>query len=67
MIVTRITIVLGIVLYVFLWILALHGATMLMPLLAVPLILVVLIGAGNLLENFMGIRRRGRGPDRDGE
>jgi hypothetical protein len=54
-IVTRITIVLGMVLYAFLWIIALHGASTLEPILAVPLILVVLIAGGSWLTRYLGL------------
>ncbi len=46
------------VIYLVLWILALNGATSLIPLLMVPLILAILVGVGNLLQGFIGIPGR---------
>lgn len=55
---TRGTLIFGFLLYIFLWILFLNGASTLLPLIAVPPILVVLVGGGNFLDNVLGIRRR---------
>ncbi len=64
----RATIVLAIAIYVFLWIVALNGASGMIPLLAVPLILAAMIALGVALQRFMGIpphkqRFRDRGDD----
>lgn len=44
--------------YIFLWVLALNGASSLIPLLAVPLVLAVLVAFGVWLNRFMGITPR---------
>jgi hypothetical protein len=44
--------------YIFLWVLALNGASSLTPLLAVPLVLAVLVAFGVWLNRFMGITPR---------
>jgi hypothetical protein len=54
-IVTKITIAVALLVYVGLWILAINGARGLLPILIVPLVLVVLIGAGSALTRYMGI------------
>jgi hypothetical protein len=53
-IVTRIAIVVGVVIYAGLWALAFRGATFLYPLLAIPLVLVALIGLGSWLTRYIG-------------
>jgi small-conductance mechanosensitive channel len=56
--VTKITfIVLGLF-YIFLWVLALNGASSLIDPLAVPPILAVLVAGGVALNRFMGIKPR---------
>jgi hypothetical protein len=44
--------------YIFLWVLALNGVSSLIPLLAVPAILAVLVAFGVWLNRFMGITPR---------
>jgi len=44
--------------YVFLWVLALRGVSSLIPLLAVPLVLALLVAFGVWLNRFMGITPR---------
>ncbi len=44
--------------YIFLWVLALNGASNMVPLLAVPLVLAVLVAFGVWLNRFMGISPR---------
>jgi len=56
--VTRATgVVLGLV-YIFLWVIALNGASSFIPLLAVPLILGILVAFGVWLNGFLGITPR---------
>ncbi len=47
------------VLYLLLWAIALHGAPSLIPLLAIPLILAILVALLVWLQRFMGITPRG--------
>jgi hypothetical protein len=56
--VTRAVMVLGLALYVFLWVLAANGASDLVAPLLVPLVLVVLIAAGVGLDRSLGITPR---------
>ncbi len=58
MTVTRIVIALGVAIYVGLWVLALNGASSLVPLLVVPLVLIVLVAGGNWLSSYMGLPGR---------
>lgn len=58
MTVTRITLVLAGIIYVFLWVLAFNGVSSLVAPLAIPLILAVLVAAGVALNRFMGIAPR---------
>ncbi|MHB1208228.1 MAG: hypothetical protein ACYC1I_00800 [Acidimicrobiales bacterium] len=58
MIVTKITLALALVVYVFLWVLALNGVSSLVAPLAIPLILAVLVAGGVALNRFMGIAPR---------
>jgi hypothetical protein len=44
--------------YIFLWVLALNGVSSLIPLLAVPAVLAVLVAFGVWLNRFMGITPR---------
>jgi fatty acid desaturase len=65
---TRATIALAIAIYVFLWVVALNGASGMIPLLVVPLILAAMIALGVALQRFMGLpphkqRFRDRGDD----
>jgi hypothetical protein len=56
--VTRATAVVVFLFYVFLWVLALNGVSSLVPVLAIPLILAVLVAFGVWLNRFMGITPR---------
>ncbi len=56
--VTKATIVVGVLLYVFLLILAFNGATILLEPLLIPLILVVMVAGGNWLSHCMGMPGR---------
>lgn len=56
--VTKITIGVGVLIYVFLWVLALHGAASLIPMLSVPVIVMVLVALGVALQRFIGITPR---------
>jgi fatty acid desaturase len=51
----RATLVMAVAIYVFLWVLALNGASGMIPLLVVPLILAAMIALGVALQRFMGI------------
>jgi uncharacterized membrane protein YecN with MAPEG domain len=54
--------------YLFLWALAFAGARNLVPILLVPLVLAVLVGAGNFLNHTLGIKRKAQQfQERDGE
>jgi hypothetical protein len=44
--------------YILLWAIALHGASSLIPVLAIPLILAVLVALLVWLQQFMGIKPR---------
>lgn len=68
MIVTRIVVILGVLFYIFLWIIALNGATSLVAPLAIPGILAVMIAVGVALNRWMGITpRQQHFRDRDNE
>ena len=54
----RIGIVLGGLLYLLLWAIALNGGSIFVAPLTVPIVLAVLVGGGNWLNNFMGIKRK---------
>jgi hypothetical protein len=56
--VLRATIVAGLLIYVFLWVLAFNGATSLIGPLVVPLVLGVIIALGVALQRYMGIAPR---------
>ena len=56
--VTRMTVVALGAIYIFLWGVALNGASGLTPLLATPLVLVVLVAGGNWMTSSMGIKRK---------
>ncbi|MGA7834199.1 MAG: hypothetical protein WCA31_03240 [Acidimicrobiales bacterium] len=58
MTVLRATLVAAVLVYVFLWVVALDGASGLIPLLAVPLILAGMIALGVALQRFIGIAPR---------
>ena len=58
MIVLRTTLVVAGLLYIFLWVLALNGATSLIAPLVVPLVLAVLVAGGVALNRFIGITPR---------
>ncbi|MHB1088722.1 MAG: hypothetical protein ACYC19_08175 [Acidimicrobiales bacterium] len=58
MTVTKITMALAAMLYVFLWVLAFNGVSSLVAPLAIPLILAVLVAGGVALNRFMGIAPR---------
>ena len=54
----RLGIVLGGLVYILLWMIALNGGSRLIAPLTVPIVLIVLVGGGNWLNNFMGIKRK---------
>jgi hypothetical protein len=54
----RATIVVALAIYVFLWVVALNGASGMVPLLVVPLILAAMIALGVALQRFMGLPAR---------
>jgi NADH:ubiquinone oxidoreductase subunit 3 (subunit A) len=56
--VTKSAIVFLAAVYLFLWGVALNGASGLVPLLATPLVLVVLVAGGNWMTSSMGIKRK---------
>jgi hypothetical protein len=58
MIVTRITLVLGVAVYLLLWALEIHGASSLLPFLVIPLVLAILVGGGNWLSQYIGLPER---------
>jgi hypothetical protein len=67
LIATRVTVVLGLALYVFLWVLALNGASSLVAPLLIPLVLAVLVAAGVALNRYLGVEpRKQHFKDRDG-
>jgi hypothetical protein len=67
LIATRATVVLGLALYVFLWVLALNGASSLVAPLLIPLVLAVLVAAGVALNRYMGVEpRKQHFKDREG-
>jgi hypothetical protein len=55
---TRVVVVLGIVVYVFLWVLVANGASSLEVPLLLPIVLVVLIVAGLGLDRYLGLPHR---------
>ncbi len=58
---------LGLALYVFLWVLALNGASSLVAPLLIPLVLAVLVAAGVALNRYLGVEpRKQHFKDRDG-
>lgn len=67
MIMTRTMIVVGALIYVFLWVIALNGAGQLVPILAIPGVLAVMVALGVGLGRFIGITPREQhfddGPD----
>ncbi len=66
MIVTRLTVLGAVALYVFLWVVALNGASSLVAPLLIPLILAVLVATGVALNRYMGITpRKQRFQERD--
>jgi len=56
--VTKITSVVVLIIYAFLWVIELHGATQLLPILAIPPILVILVAGGLGIQRFLGIKPR---------
>jgi hypothetical protein len=54
----RATIVVALAIYIFLWVVALNGASGMVPLLVVPLILAAMIALGVALQRFMGLPPR---------
>lgn len=54
----RLGIILGGLVYLLLWAITLNGGSRLVAPLTVPIVLVVLVGGGNWLNNFMGIERK---------
>ena len=68
MIVTRTVVILGAMFYIFLWVLAINGATSLVAPLAIPGVLAVMIAVGVALNRWMGITpRKQHFRDRDDE
>ena len=68
MIVTRTVVIIGGLLYVFLWVLALNGATSLVAPLAVHGVIALMIALGVALNRWMGITpRKQHFRDRDDE
>jgi arginine exporter protein ArgO len=57
-IVTRTVVILGAMFYVFLWVLAMNGATSLVAPLAVPGVLAIMIAVGVALNRWMGMTPR---------
>jgi hypothetical protein len=55
---TRVMVVLGLLLYIFLWVLAANGASSLVAPLLIPLVLMVLIAAGVGLDRYLGLTPR---------
>jgi hypothetical protein len=55
---TRVMAVLGLLLYIFLWVLAANGASSLVAPLLIPLVLMVLIAAGVGLDRYLGLTPR---------
>jgi len=55
---TRVMTVLGLLVYIFLWVLAANGAGSLVAPLMIPLVLVVLIVAGVGLNRYLGLTPR---------
>jgi hypothetical protein len=58
MIWTKMTLTLGFLLYVFLWVLAANGDNQLVAPLLIPAVLAVLVALGVALNRFMGIEPR---------
>jgi len=56
--VTRLVIAFGVLLYIFLWVLAANGATELVAPLLIPGVLAVMIALGVALNRWMGIAPR---------
>ncbi len=56
--VLRATIIVGVLLYLALWVLAINGATDLVAPLAIPAILAVMIALGVAFQRYMGIAPR---------
>ena len=54
----RLGVVLGGLVYLLLWAIALNGGSRLVAPLTVPIVLAILVGGGNWLNNFMGIKRK---------
>ena len=54
--VTRATALFGLLVYVFLWVLAANGASSLVAPLLIPAVLAFMIACGVALQRFMGIR-----------
>jgi hypothetical protein len=55
---TRVMVALGLLLYIFLWVLAANGASSLVAPLLIPLVLMVLIAAGVGLDRYLGLTPR---------
>jgi membrane protease YdiL (CAAX protease family) len=63
-----VVVVFGLLLYIFLWVLALNGDDGLVAPLLIPLVLVVLVMAGLALDRYLGITpRKQHFRDRDDE
>jgi hypothetical protein len=62
------SLIVGALLYGALWFVAIIGMPSLRPILALPLILAILVGAGNWLNSVLGIKRKAQQfQERDGE
>jgi hypothetical protein len=56
--VTKTVLVVGFLIYVFLWVLAAHGDNQLVAPLLIPAVLAILVALGVALNRFMGIEPR---------
>jgi multidrug efflux pump subunit AcrB len=64
----RLTLIVGVLFYIFLWVLAANGASSLVAVLVVPAVLAVMVALGVALNRFMGIApHRPHFNDRDDE
>ena len=64
---TRTMLVVGVMIYFLLWVVAVNGAGQLVPILAIPGVLAVMVALGVALDRFIGITPRKQhfddGPD----
>lgn len=56
--VRRVTVVVGLAFYAFLWVLAANGVTSLVAVLVVPLVLVLMVWLGLALNRYLGLAPR---------